>query len=83
MEKEARTEDLQWALQSLTAIADKIDPTTGKPLVPATAFSHILAQIFEAMSGMPPPPPALDGRSPQAGGAIAGANDVAGMGGGG
>lgn len=51
-EQAGQAEDLQWAMQSLTAIADKVDPTTGQPFIPAAAFPRLVYQMFKA-KGIP------------------------------
>lgn len=47
MEQEAKTEDLNWALQTLSSMMGTIDPTTQQPIIPAAAVQRILYQIFK------------------------------------
>lgn len=52
MEQQAAVDDLQWALQSLSSIADKVNPTTGQPIVPPTAIPMLLFRMFK-LRGVP------------------------------
>lgn len=47
-EQAGQGEDLAWALQTLSAIADKVDPQTGQPFVPAAAFVRLVYQLFKS-----------------------------------
>jgi hypothetical protein len=51
-EQAGQTDDLQWALQSLSSMMGATDPSTGKPFIPAAAPVRILYQIFKA-KGIP------------------------------
>ena len=51
-EQQAAVDDLQWALQSLSAIADKVNPATGQPIVPPTAVPMLLQRMFK-LRGIP------------------------------
>lgn len=46
--QDTKSEDLQWALQSLSALAGKNDETTGKPLIPTSAFAVLTYQLFKS-----------------------------------
>jgi hypothetical protein len=46
--QDTKSEDLQWALQSLSALAGKTDETTGKPLIPTSAFAVLTYQLFKS-----------------------------------
>lgn len=52
MEQQAAVDDLQWALQSLSSIADKVNPITGQPIVPPTAVPMLLFRMFK-LRGVP------------------------------
>lgn len=47
MEQESKNGDLEWALQSISSMVGVIDPTTQKPIVPATAVQRILYTMFK------------------------------------
>lgn len=47
-----KAKDLEWALQSISAIAGKANPQTGKPYVPDGAVPMLLYQMFKAR-GLP------------------------------
>lgn len=47
LEKESKTADLEWALQSLTGLAGVIDPTTQQSIIPPQAFQRLMYQIFK------------------------------------
>lgn len=51
-ENAGQADDLSWALQSISAIADKVDPMTGQPFIPAAAFPRLVYQMFKA-KGIP------------------------------
>jgi hypothetical protein len=48
IEREGQVEALQWQLQSLAAFAEKVDPETGKPIIPSTVPLHLVYQMFKA-----------------------------------
>lgn len=48
LEQQGNVDDLTFAMQSLTGIADKVNPNTGKQIVPPTAIPMLLQQIFKA-----------------------------------
>jgi hypothetical protein len=48
VEREGQVESLQWQLQTLAAFAEKVDPATGKPIIPATVPLAIVKQMFRA-----------------------------------
>lgn len=52
LEQQAAVDDLQWALQSLSSIADKVNPATGQPIVPPTAVPMLLQRMFK-LRGIP------------------------------
>ena len=47
MEQESKNGDLEWALQSISSMVGVVDPTTGQPIVPATAVQRILYTMFK------------------------------------
>lgn len=47
MEQENKNGDLEWALQSISSMVGVVDPTTGQPIVPATAVQRILYTMFK------------------------------------
>jgi hypothetical protein len=47
-DREAKREGLEWALQSIAPMVGIVDPTTGQPVIPATAPARILFEIFKA-----------------------------------
>jgi hypothetical protein len=47
-----KAKDLEWALQSISAIAGKVNPQNGKPYVPDGAVPMLLYQMFKAR-GLP------------------------------
>jgi hypothetical protein len=48
LEQQGNVEDLQFVLQSVTSVADKVDPTTGENIVPPETIPALLSKIFEA-----------------------------------
>lgn len=52
LEQQAAVDDLQWALQSLSSIADKVNPATQQPIVPPTAVPMLLQRMFK-LRGIP------------------------------
>jgi hypothetical protein len=52
LEQADQVDDLQWALQSLSAFKDAVDPTTQQPYVPADAVTRVLYRLFKA-KGIP------------------------------
>lgn len=51
-EQAGQSDDLQWALQSLGSIIDKVDPATGETFIPAAAMPRLLFSLFKA-KGIP------------------------------
>jgi hypothetical protein len=52
VEQAQSVDDLQWAFQTLAAVADKTDPMTGQLLVPPTALIVLIQEMFKA-KGLP------------------------------
>jgi hypothetical protein len=48
IEREGQVEALQWQLQSLAAFAEKVDPETGKPIIPSNVPLQLVYQMFKA-----------------------------------
>lgn len=48
IEREGQVEALQWQLQSLASFAEKVDPQTGKPIIPSSVPLHLVYQMFKA-----------------------------------
>jgi hypothetical protein len=48
LEQQGNVDDLTFAMQSLTGIADKVNPETGKSIVPPDAIPMLLQAIFQA-----------------------------------
>lgn len=51
-EQAGQSDDLQWALQSLSSVIDKVDPATGQTFIPAAAMPRLLYSLFKA-KGIP------------------------------
>jgi hypothetical protein len=48
VEREGQVESLQWQLQTLAAFAEKVDPVTGRPIIPSTVPLALVKQMFRA-----------------------------------
>jgi hypothetical protein len=74
IEREGQVETLGWQLQSLSAFAGKVDPDTGKSIIPASVPLELTKQMFRAKGlstkgifpesdgsvAAPPPTPTVD-----------------------